>query len=66
VHHAAQALYFKMALSTGLKVLEATEKILKCIVEFVREPNAQLGLDLGPFTRGQELTFPMLSSEPQC
>jgi phosphatidylglycerol:prolipoprotein diacylglycerol transferase len=30
-------------------------------VEFVREPDAQIGLDLGPFTRGQELTFPMLA-----
>ena len=29
-------------------------------MEFVREPDAQIGLDLGPFTRGQELTFPML------
>jgi prolipoprotein diacylglyceryltransferase len=26
----------------------------------VREPDVQIGLDLGPFTRGQELTFPML------
>src|SRR5262249_33473829 len=30
------------------------------LVEFVREPDVQIGLDLGPFTRGQELTFPML------
>jgi phosphatidylglycerol---prolipoprotein diacylglyceryl transferase len=29
-------------------------------VEFVREPDAQIGYVLGPFTRGQELTFPML------
>jgi phosphatidylglycerol:prolipoprotein diacylglycerol transferase len=29
-------------------------------VEFLREPDAQIGFDLGPFTRGQELTFPML------
>jgi len=34
--------------------------LFRFLVEFVREPDAQLGLDLGPFTRGQELTFPML------
>jgi phosphatidylglycerol---prolipoprotein diacylglyceryl transferase len=34
--------------------------LFRFCVEFVREPDAQLGLDLGPFTRGQELTFPML------
>jgi phosphatidylglycerol:prolipoprotein diacylglycerol transferase len=34
--------------------------LFRFVVEFVREPDAQLGLDLGPFTRGQELTFPML------
>jgi phosphatidylglycerol:prolipoprotein diacylglycerol transferase len=35
--------------------------LFRFLVEFVREPDAQLGLDLGPFTRGQELTFPMLA-----
>jgi phosphatidylglycerol---prolipoprotein diacylglyceryl transferase len=34
--------------------------LFRFLVEFVREPDAQIGLDLGPFTRGQELTFPML------
>jgi phosphatidylglycerol:prolipoprotein diacylglycerol transferase len=34
--------------------------IFRFLIEFVREPDVQLGLDLGPFTRGQELTFPML------
>ena len=29
------------------------------LVEFVREPDVQIGFDLGPFTRGQLLTFPM-------
>jgi len=28
--------------------------------EFFREPDAQIGYDLGPFTRGQLLSFPML------
>jgi phosphatidylglycerol:prolipoprotein diacylglycerol transferase len=35
--------------------------LFRFLVEFLREPDAQLGLDLGPFTRGQELTFPMLA-----
>jgi phosphatidylglycerol---prolipoprotein diacylglyceryl transferase len=34
--------------------------IFRFLIEFVREPDVQIGLDLGPFTRGQELTFPML------
>jgi phosphatidylglycerol:prolipoprotein diacylglycerol transferase len=34
--------------------------LFRFMVEFVREPDAQIGLDLGPFTRGQVLTFPML------
>jgi phosphatidylglycerol:prolipoprotein diacylglycerol transferase len=34
--------------------------VFRFIIEFVREPDIQIGLDLGPFTRGQELTFPML------
>jgi len=34
--------------------------LFRFLVEFVREPDAHLGLDLGPFTRGQLLTFPML------
>ncbi len=29
-------------------------------VEFLREPDAHIGFDLGPFTRGQLLSFPML------
>jgi phosphatidylglycerol:prolipoprotein diacylglycerol transferase len=35
--------------------------LFRFVVEFVREPDVQIGLDLGPFTRGQELTFPMLA-----
>jgi phosphatidylglycerol---prolipoprotein diacylglyceryl transferase len=34
--------------------------LFRFLVEFVREPDAQIGFDLGPFTRGQELTVPML------
>jgi phosphatidylglycerol:prolipoprotein diacylglycerol transferase len=34
--------------------------LFRFLVEFVREPDAQIGFDLGPFTRGQELTAPML------
>jgi phosphatidylglycerol:prolipoprotein diacylglycerol transferase len=34
--------------------------LFRFLVEFVREPDAQIGLDLGPFTRGQLLTVPML------
>jgi phosphatidylglycerol:prolipoprotein diacylglycerol transferase len=34
--------------------------LFRFLVEFVREPDSQLGYVLGPFTRGQELTFPML------
>ncbi len=34
--------------------------VFRFLVEFVREPDAQIGFDLGPFTRGQILTFPML------
>ncbi|MBI2673371.1 prolipoprotein diacylglyceryl transferase, partial [Candidatus Woesearchaeota archaeon] len=29
------------------------------LIEFVREPDSQLGFILGPFTMGQLLTFPM-------
>jgi phosphatidylglycerol:prolipoprotein diacylglycerol transferase len=34
--------------------------VFRFMVEFVREPDAHIGLDLGPFTRGQLLTFPMM------
>jgi phosphatidylglycerol:prolipoprotein diacylglycerol transferase len=34
--------------------------LFRFLVEFVREPDAHIGLDLGPLTRGQLLTFPML------
>jgi len=34
--------------------------LFRFIVEFVREPDAHIGFDLGPFTRGQLLTIPML------
>ena len=34
--------------------------LFRFLVEFVREPDAHIGFDLGPFTRGQLLTFPML------
>jgi phosphatidylglycerol:prolipoprotein diacylglycerol transferase len=34
--------------------------LFRFLIEFVREPDTQIGLDLGPFTRGQELTFPLL------
>lgn len=34
--------------------------LFRFLVEFVREPDAHIGLDVGPFTRGQLLTFPML------
>jgi phosphatidylglycerol---prolipoprotein diacylglyceryl transferase len=34
--------------------------LFRFLVEFVREPDVQIGFDLGPFTRGQLLSFPML------
>jgi phosphatidylglycerol:prolipoprotein diacylglycerol transferase len=34
--------------------------LVRFLVEFVRAPDAQLGFDLGPFTRGQLLSLPML------
>lgn len=34
--------------------------LFRFLLEFVREPDTQIGFVLGPFTRGQELTFPML------
>jgi len=34
--------------------------LFRFLIEFVREPDAQIGYDLGPFTRGQLLTLPML------
>jgi len=34
--------------------------VFRFLVEFVREPDAHIGFDLGPFTRGQLLSFPML------
>jgi phosphatidylglycerol:prolipoprotein diacylglycerol transferase len=35
--------------------------VFRFLVEFVREPDAHIGFDLGPFTRGQLLTFPMMA-----
>ena len=34
--------------------------LFRFMVEFTREPDAHIGFDLGPFTRGQLLTLPML------
>lgn len=34
--------------------------LVRFLVEFVRAPDVQIGFDLGPFTRGQLLSFPML------
>lgn len=34
--------------------------LFRFLVEFVREPDTQIGYDFGLITRGQELTFPML------
>jgi len=34
--------------------------VFRFLVEFVREPDAHIGFDLGPFTRGQLLSAPML------
>jgi len=34
--------------------------VFRFAVEFVREPDSHIGLDLGPFTRGQLLTAPMM------
>jgi phosphatidylglycerol:prolipoprotein diacylglycerol transferase len=34
--------------------------LFRFLIEFVREPDTQIGFDFGLFTRGQELTFPML------
>ena len=35
--------------------------LFRFLVEFVREPDAHIGLDWGPLTRGQLLTLPMLA-----
>ena len=35
--------------------------VFRFLLEFVREPDAHIGLDLPPFTRGQLLTLPMLA-----
>ena len=35
--------------------------LFRFLIEFVRDPDAHIGFDLGPFTRGQLLTFPMLA-----
>jgi phosphatidylglycerol:prolipoprotein diacylglycerol transferase len=35
--------------------------LVRGLVEFVREPDAHIMFDLGPFTRGQLLTIPMLA-----
>jgi phosphatidylglycerol:prolipoprotein diacylglycerol transferase len=35
--------------------------LFRFLVEFVREPDAHIMFDLGPFTRGQLLTIPMLA-----
>jgi phosphatidylglycerol:prolipoprotein diacylglycerol transferase len=35
--------------------------LFRFLVEFVREPDAHILFDLGPLTRGQLLTFPMLA-----
>jgi phosphatidylglycerol:prolipoprotein diacylglycerol transferase len=34
--------------------------LFRFLIEFVREPDVQIGFVLGPLTRGQELSFPML------
>jgi len=34
--------------------------LFRFVVEFFREPDAHIGLDVGPFTRGQLLTVPIL------
>jgi phosphatidylglycerol:prolipoprotein diacylglycerol transferase len=34
--------------------------LVRFMVEFVREPDAHIGTDLGPFTRGQLLSLPLL------
>ena len=34
--------------------------LFRFTVEFLREPDLHIGFDLGPFTRGQLLSFPML------
>ncbi len=40
--------------------LVGTYGLFRFLVEFVREPDAHIGLDLGPFSRGQLLSLPML------
>ncbi len=49
-----------LARGTVFWALVAFYGLFRFLVEFVREPDVQIGLDLGPFTRGQLLTFPML------
>ena len=60
VRHSPMDLQKEFLSRNGLLGVLAFYGLFRFLVEFVREPDAQLGLDLGPFTRGQELTFPML------
>jgi phosphatidylglycerol:prolipoprotein diacylglycerol transferase len=50
----------KLPRGTVFWTLIALYGLFRFLVEFVREPDSQLGFVLGPFTRGQELTLPML------
>jgi phosphatidylglycerol:prolipoprotein diacylglycerol transferase len=45
---------------TVLGALLAFYGLFRFLIEFVREPDAQIGFDFGQITRGQELTLPML------
>ncbi len=49
-----------LARGTVFWALIAFYGLFRFLVEFVREPDAQIGFDLGPLTRGQLLSFPML------
>ena len=46
---------------TAFWALVAFYGLFRFVVEFVREPDAQIGFDVGLFTRGQLLTAPMLA-----
>ena len=46
---------------TAFWALVAFYGLFRFLVEFVREPDAQIGFDVGSFTRGQLLTAPMLA-----
>lgn len=50
----------KLPPGTTLWMMISTYGFFRFTIEFLREPDAHIGLALGPFSRGQLLSFPML------